>query len=150
MRKTGSRRSPALLAAAGAAVSVPVALGLAGCASGPHAAAGPAPSGAAQRSLPVPRYVAADNARSQVAAGPCRPDGTRGWQLAGTVRNPAPAARGYSIVVDFVTARGDTVLATRVTDVGPVAPGRLARWSVTGAAGQSDVTCVIRQALVRA
>ena len=42
------------------------------------------------------------------------------------------------------------VLATRVTDVGPVAPGRLARWSVTGAAGQSDVTCVIRQALVRA
>jgi hypothetical protein len=64
------------------------------------------------------------------------------------VRNSAAESRQYSIAVDFVTTPGSTVIATRVVDVGPVAPHESAQWS-TPASGQghSDLSCVIRQAL---
>jgi hypothetical protein len=68
--------------------------------------------------------------------------------LKGTVQNTATASRTYSIAVDFVTKSGDTVMATRVVNVGPVAPRGSANWSTPAAGqGQENLTCVIRQAL---
>ena len=87
------------------------------------------------------------NARPDVAAGACRTS-ARGWSLTGRVTNSAATSRGYSIVVDFVTAPGNTVVATRVVDVAPVAPHRSANWGVWGPGPtEKNLTCVIRQAL---
>jgi hypothetical protein len=96
----------------------------------------------------IPRYVAAENVRRYVSTTSCVQVGG-GWRLRGTATNASSSARAYSIVVDFVTATGDTVLDTKLLNVGPVAPKSVVGWSVTGAAGQHHVTCVIRQALAR-
>jgi hypothetical protein len=68
--------------------------------------------------------------------------------LKGTVQNSGTASRKYSITVDFVTKTGDTVMATRVLNVGPVAPHASRNWSTPAAGqGQANLNCVIRQAL---
>ena len=64
--------------------------------------------------------------------------------------NTSSSRHGYSIVVDFVTREGDTVLDTKIVKVKPLAPGASARWSAVGAAGHENVACVIRQALAQA
>ena len=151
-----SIRSRTRLSVSGAAIAVPLALALAACgASSPSASApasapassAPAAPVATAPAVKVPKYVAADNARKYVAAQTCKQDGRKGWQLKGTVTNSSSAARGYSIVVDFVATKGNTVLDTKVVHVHPVAPRSSAHWSALGAAGQANVTCVIRQAL---
>jgi hypothetical protein len=97
----------------------------------------------------VPLYDPAKNARQDVAAGACTDGGDKGWSLEGKVTNSAAAPRGYSIVVDFITVPGDTVIATRVITVAPLGPHASASWSATGAApGQKNLTCVIRQSTV--
>jgi hypothetical protein len=96
----------------------------------------------------VPVYDPARNARQDVVAGTCTNGGDKGWSLEGKVTNSAPTARGYSIVVDFITVPGDTVMATRVITVPPVQPHDTATWSATGAApGHENLTCVIRQSM---
>jgi hypothetical protein len=125
----------------------------AGCGGGSPAAAGRT-GHAAAGSTPVPvtrvpKYVASKNARTAVAATGCKQDGAHGWLARGTVTNSASSARGYSIVVDFVTAKGDTVLDTRIVKVPPVPPKSSAQWSVLGAPGSARVSCVIRQALIQ-
>jgi hypothetical protein len=97
----------------------------------------------------IPKYVAADNARRFVSTTGCVQVGSRGWRLSGTATNASSSSRAYSIVVDFVTVTGDTVLDTKLLNVGPVAPKSAVGWSVTGAAGQHHVTCVIRQAMAK-
>src|SRR5277367_187518 len=148
MLRTGAGARVALAGMA-AAVSVLAA----GCGGGSTAAAsgtGHAAAGSTPTPTPhVPKYVASKNARTAVAATGCKQDGAHGWLARGTVTNSAASARGYSIVVDFVTAKGDTVLDTRIVKVPPVAPKASARWSVLGAPGSARVSCVIRQALVR-
>lgn len=152
--------APGGLSLAGAGLALMMAL--TGCgasspapgAAGPsRAAAGPSRAAAAiQTPVPavrVPKYVAADNARQDVSATSCVSQGARGWLATGTAANSSGQARGYSIVVDFVMRTGDTVLATRVVRVRRVAPRSSARWSARGAAGQTRVACVIRQALAR-
>jgi hypothetical protein len=52
-------------------------------------------------------------------------------------------------VVDFVKTEGDTVVDTKVLNLGPVKPEASVKWSATGAAGARNITCVIRQALAR-
>jgi hypothetical protein len=99
-------------------------------------------------SVVVPEYDPAKNARRDVNAGACVDGGDKGWSFDGTVTNSAPQARGYSIVVDFITVPGDTVMATRVVTVPPVAPSATEKWSVNGAVpGQTNLSCVIRQSL---
>lgn len=97
----------------------------------------------------IPKYVAARNVRRYVSTTGCTQAGRRGWRLSGTATNTWSSARAYSIVVDFVTVRGNTVLDTKLLNVGPIAPKSAVGWSVTGAAGQQHVACVIRQALTR-
>jgi hypothetical protein len=140
----------------GTAIAVLLVVALTGCggssvASAPasgqnaaHAAASQSTAGEAK----VPKYVASENARTDVVANACRRDGSQGWLLSGTAINPSTSLRGYSIVVDFVTRKGDTVLDTKIVSVQSVAPKASARWSAIGAAGADEVTCVIRQALV--
>jgi hypothetical protein len=97
----------------------------------------------------IPKYVAAKNVRKDVSATGCVRAGRQGWRLKGAATNTSSSSRAYSIVVDFVTVKGDTVLDTKILNVGPVAPESAVHWSVTGAAGQRHVTCVIRQALAK-
>lgn len=99
-------------------------------------------------SVVVPEYDAAKNARRDVNPGACVDGGDKGWSLDGTVTNSAAKSRGYSIVVDFVTVPGNTVMATRVVTVPTVEPQVTQNWTASGAVpGQKGLTCVIRQAL---
>ena len=99
-------------------------------------------------SVVVPEYDPAKNTRKDVVPGACTDGGSNGWSFDGTVTNSAETPRGYSITVDFITVPGDTVMATRVITVPPVAPHATANWSVGGAVpGQTQLTCVIRQSL---
>ena len=162
------RRSPSRLAVSGTAMALLLTLALAACGGNSpartHAAATAAQaarpaaspvaaarsgSGTKAGTVKVPRYVAADNARKYVSTTGCVQAGGKGWRLSGTATNASSSSRAYSIVVDFVTATGDTVLDTKLLNVGPVAPKSVVDGSVTGAAGQHHVTCVIRQALAR-
>jgi hypothetical protein len=96
----------------------------------------------------VPPYDPAKNARGDVTPVACTDEGAKGWSFTGTVTNSAPTTRGYSIAVDFIVVPGDTVVATQVIDVPPVAPHHTADWRATGAApGHKNLNCVIRQAL---
>lgn len=159
-----SRHPMARLVICGTVMAMPVALALAGCGSSSspassttasatsrapaHSPDSPAP--AAAPAITVPKYVASENARKEVTAGSCKHDGATGWRLKGTVTNSSSSARSYSIVVDFVSSKGDTVLDTKVIHVRRIAPKASARWSAIGAAGRPNVTCVIRQAMGRA
>ena len=157
MTKLSSRRTTRL-AISGAAIVLPAAFALAGCGGSSPAASAPAasrtatqaaasPAGVTAPAVNVPKYVASENARQQVTASACRHVGRKGWLLKGTVTNSTSSARSYSIVVDFVRDKGDTVFDTKVVHVRRTGPGARRHWSVTGAAGHLSVTCVIRQAL---
>ncbi len=161
-------RSPSRPAVSGAALALLLTLALAACGgnsaadkdAAPTAANAPRPavssvaaarpgSGTRAGTVKIPRYVAADNVRKYVSTTGCVQAGSRGWRFSGTATNASSSSRAYSIVVDFVTVTGDTVLDTKLLNLGPVAPKSAVDWSVTGAAGQHHVTCVIRQALAR-
>jgi hypothetical protein len=159
-------RSPRRLAVGGTALALLPALALAACsgsspartgaasmttgaASSVAAAASGSRHGAKGGTVKIPKYVAKDNVRKDVSATGCVQAGSRGWRLKGTATNTSSSSLAYSIVVDFVTVKGDTVLDTKLLKVGPIAPKSAVGWSVTGAAGQRHVTCVIRQALIR-
>jgi hypothetical protein len=154
MKFSISRRT--LTTAGAAAVAVPALAAVAGCSASPaHPAAAAPPATAAAMPAPtptvtVPKYEAADNVRQQVTATACARDGSQGWHLTGMATNTSSSRHGYSIVVDFVTREGDTVLDTKIVKVKPLAPGASARWSAVGAAGHENVACVIRQALAQA
>jgi hypothetical protein len=98
--------------------------------------------------LKVPKYEADANARRDIATSGCVQAGGD-WKLNGEATNSASSARSYSVVVDFVKIKGDTVVDTKVITVGPVKPKSTVDWSTTGAAGAQNVTCVIRQALAK-
>jgi hypothetical protein len=99
-------------------------------------------------SVVVPEYDPAKNTRKDVVPGACQDGGSNGWSFEGTVTNSDETPKGYSITVDFITVPGNTVMATRVIDVPPVAPHATANWSVDGAVpGQTQLTCVVRQSL---
>ena len=157
-----SRHRTARLVISGIAIGMPVAFAVAGCGGSSPGTSAPAATGSAAgrasapaaaqasataSSVVVPKYVAAQNARKDVVASVCKRDGAKGWLLRGTATNSSSAARSYSIVVDFVSRKGDTVLDTKVVHVRRVAPAKSAHWSAVGAAGHTNVTCVIRQAL---
>lgn len=148
------RRS--VLAVLSAAAAVPAALVVAGCGtSSPTSASGTATAtdkpavstGTPSPSIKVPKYVASKNARKAVTASACVHEGAKGWEAKGTATNTSPSRQGYSIVVDFVTPKGDTVMDTKIVRVKAIAPKSSTHWSVTGAAGQPKILCVIRQAL---
>jgi hypothetical protein len=146
------------IALAVAAAVAPAAVAVAGCgASSPAAGAGGTSgtdrqavgTGTPSPAVKVPKYQASENARKDVTASACVHDGAKGWEARGIATNTSSSRRGYSIVIDFVTPKGDTVMDTKLVRVKPVAPRSSAHWSVTGAAGQRKILCVIRQALVR-
>ncbi len=87
----------------------------------------------------------AHNARADVHADACRL-ASGSWLLKGTVTNPGTTATGFQIIVDFVSAKGDTVISTTEIDVPNVASKASADWSATGARGKPDVACLVRQA----
>jgi hypothetical protein len=124
------------------ALAATVALGsvvLFGCSSGPS------PNAHALKTGVTVPLDANKNARADVKTGTCAPEsGT--WVLNGTVKNPTSKPATFQIVVDFVTQKGFTVLSSSVVNVPNVAPGDTTSWSAKGAAGQSGVECLIRQA----
>jgi hypothetical protein len=136
-----------------------LAIALIACTGGSHSAssgtttsshAGPASIAptTTSTSVVVPEYDPAKNARRDVNPGACVDGGDKGWSFAGTVTNSTDQPRGYSIVVDFVTVPGNTVKATRVVTVPPVAPQATQNWTVNGAVpGEKNLTCVVRQSL---
>jgi hypothetical protein len=132
------------------------AITLAACSSGPSSSGSgttttSTPAGrfsGTTTSVSVPAYDASHNARQDVVAGSCTGNSSTGYTLKGTIQNSSTSSRKYSIAVDFVTKSGDTVMATRVLNVGPVAPHASTNWSTPAAGqGQPNLTCVIRQAL---
>lgn len=139
----------------GVVMAVPVALALAACSSHSTPAAGstssPAKhsvtthSAAPSPTSKAPKHVASDNVRKAVVAGACTHDGSKGWLLKGTVTNSSASARGYSIVVDFMAAKGGTVLDSKTVKISAVAPKSSKAWQVLGAVGKASVHCVIRQ-----
>jgi hypothetical protein len=113
-----------------------------------HAAATSIAPTTTSTSVVVPKYDPAKNTRKDVVPGACTDGGSKGWSFQGKVTNSTATRRGYSIVVDFITVPGDTVMATRVITVPPVAPHATANWSIDGAVpGEKNLTCVIRQSL---
>ncbi len=66
------------------------------------------------------------------------------WKLDGTVKNSFANTRNYQIVVDYITQPGDTVLDTKIVHVNNLAAGASQNWSATGAPGQKNLACVIR------
>lgn len=148
--KTIRRPDVTARSAAVMAVAAGLSLVLVGCGGGkaessPTVTTRPASS---DTTVSVPAYNPAKNARQDVVAGPCVDGGSNGWSLSGTVTNSASTTQGYSIVVDFITVPGDTVVATKLVTVAPLHPHNSAKWSATGAApGVKDLTCVIRQSL---
>ena len=135
-----------------------IALALAGCSSGSgssgsssaskDASGSNGSSNGTATSVSVPTYNASHNARADVTSGHCTGNKTAGYVLQGMVRNSATSSRTYSIVVDFITNPGDTVMATRIVKVGPLAPRKSANWSTRASGhGHANLNCVIRQAL---
>jgi hypothetical protein len=98
----------------------------------------------------VPAYNPANNARPDVTAGTCTDDPQKGWSLTGSVTNHGNAAHGFSIVVDFVTTPGGTVVATRIVNVASIPANHKASWTTTpgAAAGEKGLRCVIRQSQI--
>ena len=152
-------RTRARLAVSGVALALPLAFAATACSSSGSTAAsapastsaikpatGAAAAGATAKAVKVPKYVAADNARKDVATTACTEVGGS-WKLKGSATNHSSATQTYSVVVDFVKTKGDTVVDTKVLNVGPVKPKATVDWSATGAAGAQNITCVIRQAL---
>jgi hypothetical protein len=113
-----------------------------------HAGVGSVAPTTTSTSVVVPAYDPAKNTRKDVVPGACTDGGPKGWSFQGKVINSTATRRGYSITVDFITVPGDTVMATRVITVPPVAPHATADWSVGGAVpGEQHLTCVVRQSL---
>jgi hypothetical protein len=110
----------------------------------------PAAKPAATPASTVPQYVASENARESVTDTGCKSEGAKGWRFTGTVKNGAAKPQQFTVVVDFVDSKGDTVLATKVLQTAVLTSHKTAALSATGAAGHTDVSCVIREALSRA
>ncbi|MFZ0667617.1 MAG: hypothetical protein WAM97_17845 [Acidimicrobiales bacterium] len=85
------------------------------------------------------------NARADVHQGACHVASGH-WQMNGTVRNSSSGTKGFQIIVDFVTAKGDTIVSTAEISIASLAPNASATWAATGPKGNSDVACVMRQA----
>ncbi len=142
-----------LVSGRGLAVVAAVGVGglvISGCGGGKPRSSAPTvvTAPASDTTVSVPAYNPARNARQEVVAGACVDGGSRGWSLSGTVTNASSARQGYSIVVDFITIPGDTVVATKLVTVSPIVPKATAKWSATGAApGVKNLNCVIRQSL---
>lgn len=134
---------------AGLALSA-VAVGVltAGCSGGtPGSSEGTTIPPTRAGSTTVP-YVAAKNARADVSTdGGCSRAADGSWTLRGSAINPTATRHGFTIVVDFITVPGDTVLHTSVVSLSGVASHASATWSAQWSEQSSTaLTCVIRQA----
>ena len=69
------------------------------------------------------------------------------WVLEGVIVNSATFARKYQIIVDFVTTSGATVQATSILQVPRVESHATYNWTVSGAKGLINLSCVIRSVL---
>jgi hypothetical protein len=88
------------------------------------------------------------NARQDVSTdGVCQRSAAGVLVWHGTVTNGGVVHHSYRIIVDF-TDESATVVQTKVVTIVGLAPGRTAGWSVSGAAGRSDILCVIRNARI--
>jgi hypothetical protein len=97
-------------------------------------------------SLPPTTTSISANAREDVTTvGSCSRDAAGLWVLDGAVTNRSDKRHSYTIIVDF-TDIAATVEDTKTVTVPPVSPRGIATWSVSGAAGQEGIRCVIRTA----
>ena len=92
-------------------------------------------------------YNQHENARADVStdAACMTVDGT--WVLHGAIVNSAPVTRKYQIIVDFVTTSGATVQDTAILIVPRVRSHATHRWTITGAHGLTNLSCVITSVL---
>ena len=92
-------------------------------------------------------YNASKNARADVTvSGTCLHEPNGAWVLSGTVNNTTAKKAGFTIVVDYVTQPGGTVLDTKIVKVPAVAPNKSAPWGVAWVNSGADIGCVVRQA----
>ncbi|TWX38473.1 hypothetical protein ES689_07485 [Frigoribacterium sp. ACAM 257] len=69
--------------------------------------------------------------------------GDGGWTVDGTVQNPTDGAASYRLYMSLLTGGSDT-RALQQVDVGPVAAGEGADWSMTIPVEEDGLTCVPR------
>jgi hypothetical protein len=69
--------------------------------------------------------------------------GDGGWTVGGTVQNPTDGAVSYRLYMSLLTGGSDT-RALQQVDVGPVAAGAGADWSMTIPVEEDGLTCVPR------
>ena len=125
----------------------------AGCSSGGSPTAKNSPSTTTSTSSPaagdqttIP-YSASKNARADVTiSGPCLHEPNTDWVIHGTVDNRTTKATGFTIVVDFVSQPGNTVLDTQIVRVPTVAVHQSSPWGAAWPNAAVNVACVIRQA----
>jgi hypothetical protein len=96
----------------------------------------------------VPPYVESENARSDVNESGCAVV-SGALTMTGTVDNSQSVARTFTIVVDFVTVSGASVIATRVVTVPDLGAHKSTTWTSRGTSGISGLTCVIQFALAK-
>jgi hypothetical protein len=94
----------------------------------------------------VPAFHADRNARAAVTVHACRIEPSGSWSMSGSIVNRHAVPAGYTLVVDFVTIPGSTVVDTSVIRVRDIQPGRIARWSTSGGGGNRRLACVLRYA----
>ena len=125
-------------------------LALAACSSSPSGNATTSTTTQAANRTPtssttgvVPSYSPTENARPYVEQNTCSIIGGA-WVDKGTVDNSTQSPHGFTIVVDFVTAKGNTVMDTDVVHVGTVRPGKTAQWSATDPQDRAGLACIVR------
>jgi hypothetical protein len=126
-----------------------VCLAAAGCSSnhGAPSAQGKTTTTAPASGVTTIPYSASKNARADVSInGTCFHEPNNSWVLSGLVDNTTTKKTGFTIVVDYVTQPGGTVLETKIVKVAPVAPKKTATWGTAWVHSGADIGCVVRQA----
>ena len=94
----------------------------------------------------VPAFHADRNARTAVTVHACRVASSGSWRMEGSIVNRRAVPASYTLVIDFVTIPGSTVVDTSVIRLRDVQPGRIATWSTSGGSGNRRLACVLRYA----
>ena len=129
------------------AIAAASALTVAATACGGHSAApasAPASTDGSQSAVPV--FHADHNARKAVTVRSCLAHPAGSWTMAGSVSNQSGSTGKYTLVVDFVTVPGNTVVDTSVVHLNDVAPGASAHWQAEGGRANQRLACVLRYA----
>ena len=118
----------------------------AGCGGGSARTATASTESRAVQPSNVPAFHAERNARQAVTVRSCLAHPSGAWSMAGSIANHSSESASYTMVVDFVTVPGSTVVHTSVVRVHRLEPGKTAQWVASGGHASQRLTCVLRYA----